>query len=308
MAQTNVQTFSGDVGVGTNAPTGQLEVNGAGETATTTFNQAGALGGTLVFRDSGTSSGNGGAIMFGAGQGFFSAIKGNILDGTTNTIGSLGFYTRQATGSGTMTRQMTLNTNGVITSTGGIDKVVLAENATNSNRRVVFSPGATGAQPLYTDAGLLYNPSTNILTTTATSAQAANRAGYATNAGGAQTAQTANRATYATDAGHATNAGAAQTASSATNAGAATNSTNSTKLYTGSIDNTNTNYYVPFRSGHGDGNASFYTDQNLYYNSMNNYINANAAYATNAGHATNAGAAQTAAYATNAGGAQRPDW
>ena len=58
-----------------------------------------------------------------------------------------------------------LNISGSVTSTAGIDKVTLAEDATDASRRILFTTGSTGAQPLKTDAGIVYNPSTNTLTT-----------------------------------------------------------------------------------------------------------------------------------------------
>jgi uncharacterized coiled-coil protein SlyX len=124
---------TGNVGIGTVAPVSQFEVQGAGQTETTTFNQAGALGGTLALRDSGTSAGNGGAIMFGAPQGFWSAIKANMVDGTSNSIGALSFFTRNATGDSTMTNRMTiLNTGNVGIGTGAPGALLdLYKNSTN---------------------------------------------------------------------------------------------------------------------------------------------------------------------------------
>ena len=57
-----------------------------------------------------------------------------------------------------------LNITGAVTSTVGVDKVSLTEDGTNASRRIIFTTGSTGAQPLKTDAGLTYNPSTNQLT------------------------------------------------------------------------------------------------------------------------------------------------
>ena len=57
-----------------------------------------------------------------------------------------------------------LNITGTVTSTAGIDKVTLAEDTTDASRRIIFTTGSTGAQPLKTDAGITYNPSTNTLT------------------------------------------------------------------------------------------------------------------------------------------------
>jgi hypothetical protein len=57
-----------------------------------------------------------------------------------------------------------LNITGTLTSTVGVDKVSLTEDGTDASRRIIFTTGSTGAQPLKTDAGLTYNPSTNQLT------------------------------------------------------------------------------------------------------------------------------------------------
>ena len=103
---------NGYVGIGTLTPTGQLEVHGAGQTATSTFNQAGLMGGVLALRDDGSSPGNGGAIMFGAHQGFFAAIKGDLNDGSNNSKGNLHFYIRANHGDATMTNVMTILDNG----------------------------------------------------------------------------------------------------------------------------------------------------------------------------------------------------
>jgi hypothetical protein len=103
---------AGKVGIGTNAPTGQLEVHGGGQTATATFNQAGAMGGTLALRDDDGASGSGGAVMFGSGAGFHAAIKANLTNGTTNTIGNLSFFTRNANADATMSHRMTIAANG----------------------------------------------------------------------------------------------------------------------------------------------------------------------------------------------------
>jgi hypothetical protein len=57
-----------------------------------------------------------------------------------------------------------LNITGDVIATAGVDKVNLATDGTNANRSIIFSTGTSGAQPLKTDAGLTYNPSTNKLT------------------------------------------------------------------------------------------------------------------------------------------------
>lgn len=65
---------------------------------------------SLRLQDSGSSVGNGGFLVFGASQGFFSGIKGNLTSGTSNTTGTLDFYTRNATGDATLTRACYLDT------------------------------------------------------------------------------------------------------------------------------------------------------------------------------------------------------
>ena len=46
------------------------------------------------------------------------------------------------------------------------DNIALSEDGTNTNRRVTFTATANGDGTLLTDAGLLYNPSSNTITTT----------------------------------------------------------------------------------------------------------------------------------------------
>ena len=106
-----INPLGGGVGIGTLDPTGDLEVHGTGQATFTTFNQAGALGGTIVLRDDAGSSGSGGAVMFGTNNGFHAAIKANLVDGSNNTAGDLSFYTRSATTDGTMSHAMTIRNN-----------------------------------------------------------------------------------------------------------------------------------------------------------------------------------------------------
>ena len=54
-----------------------------------------------------------------------------------------------------------LSVTGTVTSTVGTDKVNLAATTTNETDYIPVSKGATGAQALYTDSNLTYNPSTN---------------------------------------------------------------------------------------------------------------------------------------------------
>ena len=83
-------------------------------------------------------------------------------------------------GSDTLTVD-TLNAN-TITGAASVASLVAltANNSTNEDVFLTFADGATGNQGLETDTDLTYNPSTNILSTTATQAQYADLAEYYT--------------------------------------------------------------------------------------------------------------------------------
>jgi hypothetical protein len=94
-----------NVGIGTATPVAQLGVYGAGQT-TGAMSTSTGLGGMLYVRDSGDLYGNGGSVLFGAGQGSFAAIKGFLTDGSNNTTGDLLFSTRNATTDSTLTEHL----------------------------------------------------------------------------------------------------------------------------------------------------------------------------------------------------------
>ena len=75
---------------------------------------------------------------------------------------------------------LTVNTLNATTITGSGSTAttvsLTADNATNASNFLTFSAGATGAQALKTDTDLSYNPSTNVLSTTAAQAQYADLA------------------------------------------------------------------------------------------------------------------------------------
>jgi hypothetical protein len=102
---------TGNVGIGTTTPVAQLGVYGAGQT-TAAMSTSSGLGATLYVRDSGGASGNGGAVMFGAIQGAFAAIKGFITDGANNTLGAIAFSNRNASTDATLTERMRINADG----------------------------------------------------------------------------------------------------------------------------------------------------------------------------------------------------
>ena len=103
---------TGQVGVGTTNPSAQLHLNGPGQATATAFSTTGLLGGSIILQDSGASAYNGGAVVFGASQGYFAAIKGSIQDGTTNTKGDLYFATRNAIADTTLATRMTITSAG----------------------------------------------------------------------------------------------------------------------------------------------------------------------------------------------------
>jgi hypothetical protein len=159
-----------------------------------------------------------------------------------------------------------LTVTGQLNSTTGSDKVKLTATTADETDYIPLSKGTTGAQALYTDSNLTYNPSNNVI-----GANISGNASFATNA------------TYATSAGYATNAGAVAFTDRDTN---------------------NETDYIAFVSGHDAGNKAFYTDSNLTYNPSTNHINANVTYAQSAGSATNAtfaNAATNATYANSSG-------
>ena len=104
-------TTSGNVGIGISSPVAQLHVNGAGQT-TAAMSTSSSLGGSLLLQDSGALAGNGGALVFGANQGNFAAIKGLMSNGTTNVIGDLAIATRNAVADTTLTERLRITSNG----------------------------------------------------------------------------------------------------------------------------------------------------------------------------------------------------
>jgi hypothetical protein len=159
-----------------------------------------------------------------------------------------------------------LTVTGTVTTTVGTDKVNLSGTTANETDYIPLSKGATGAQGLYTDSNLTYNPSTNQID--------ANISGSAGSAG------SATNATYANSAGSATNATYANSAGSATNASAV--------AFT-DRDSNNEADYIAFVSSHVAGNYGLYTDSNLTYNPANNTINGTANYANSSGYAGSSG-------------------
>ena len=102
---------SGNVGIGTTTPVAQVGIYGAGQT-TANISTSSGLGGTLYVRDSGGGGGNGGAVLFGALQGSFAAIKGFLTSNSNNTAGSLTFSTRTVDTDASLTEKVRLDSVG----------------------------------------------------------------------------------------------------------------------------------------------------------------------------------------------------
>src|SRR6056300_142560 len=178
-----------------------------------------------------------------------------------------------------------LTVTGQLNSVTGSDKVKLTATTSNETDYIPVAKSTTGAQALYTDSNLTYNPANNQI--------AANLSGNVTgNVSG--NAAFATNATYATSATHA-------------------NAANAVKFT--DRDATDDTDYIAFVDGHGSGDKALFTDQNLTYNSSTNQIAANlsgnvtgnvsgsAGSATNATYANSAGSATNATYANSAGSA-----
>lgn len=119
-------TDVGHVGIGTDTPAAQLQVYGTGQATLTTYNTSGNLGGTVFLRDSGSAANNGGAVMFGANQGVWGAIKGWLTDGTANTTGGMSMYVRATTGAATLTEQVRLAADGTFGFNSGYGSMATA--------------------------------------------------------------------------------------------------------------------------------------------------------------------------------------
>ena len=111
---TFLATTSGNVGIGTTAGTYQLQVNGTGQ-QTAALTDAGLKGGSLYLQATAVGSGSGGAVLFGTTFGAgtpFAAIKGFIYDGTSYTVGSLCFSTRNTVADTALTERMRIDSGG----------------------------------------------------------------------------------------------------------------------------------------------------------------------------------------------------
>ena len=118
------------------------------------------------------------------------AVSGNGLSGSASAEGATFTVTSNATDANTASTLVYRDASGnfsagtitaalngnATTATTATDVTVTANDATNETVYITFVDGQTGTQGLETDSGLTYNPSTNVLTTTATQAQYADLA------------------------------------------------------------------------------------------------------------------------------------
>ena len=89
-----------------------IYVRGTGQTSTASFDTSQTLGASIIAQSSDSIPGSGGSLVLGTEQGNFAAIKAGILNGTSNTIGDLHFFTRNATDDATLTNRMTITNTG----------------------------------------------------------------------------------------------------------------------------------------------------------------------------------------------------
>ena len=163
-------TFSGNVIV-----TGNLNVNGTTTTVNTTNT---TVSDNIMELNSGTSSsgndigfifergstGNNAAIIWDESEDKFTmgtttATAGDKSGGISVTISTLVADLEGAV------------TGNADTATEATNVTVTANNSTDETVYLTFVDGATGTQGIETDTGLSYNPSTNVLSTTASAAQ-----------------------------------------------------------------------------------------------------------------------------------------
>lgn len=98
--------------IGTTTPTHQIQAYGAGQSVAA-LTDAGATGGSFYARDTGASSGNGGAYYVGEAHGWWAAIKGMLTNGT-GPLGDLVFALRKLTTDTALTEVLRLTAAGLV--------------------------------------------------------------------------------------------------------------------------------------------------------------------------------------------------
>jgi hypothetical protein len=130
---------------------------------------------------------------------FFSATSGNVSNLVDAGL-TYNPFTNILTVSGSVAANVTGNVTGTASSaTNSANIQVDVDNTTAANHYVVFSGSSSGYNRLNSDSTLLYNPSTNTLTSTTFSGSLSGNATSATTATTATSATTATTATNATN-------------------------------------------------------------------------------------------------------------
>jgi hypothetical protein len=150
---------SGNLGIGTSSPVYQTQIYGSGQT-TAALTDAGNKGGSLLLNTATVAAGDGGALLIGAGGSGakpFAAIKGLLVDGGTNTTGSLAFSTRNAIADTALTERMRITSTGELlvglTSATGVAKLQVSGALRTTGFTVATLPaGTVGMRTYVTDA------------------------------------------------------------------------------------------------------------------------------------------------------------
>jgi hypothetical protein len=141
------------LGIGVD-PAAQAHLYGIGQT-TAAMSNSGARGSVIYLQDAAGASGNGGAVMYGALQGFFAAIKGLLYDGSGSTTGDLAISTRNAASDPALTERVRVTREGRV----GIGKaapgttLAVANLPTYADNAAATGAGLTAGDVYVTSTG-----------------------------------------------------------------------------------------------------------------------------------------------------------
>ncbi len=144
------------MGIGTTGPHYQQEIYGTGQHGAT-ITDAGATGGSLFINTPTVNAGDGGALILGAGGTGgkpFAAVKGYLTDGSTNTVGDLAFYTRNATADTALTERMRILSTGNVGIGTSTPKATLHIQGGNTNDLIVDNDGSQYTELDYNNNGV----------------------------------------------------------------------------------------------------------------------------------------------------------
>jgi hypothetical protein len=155
------------VGIGTSSPVYQTQIYGTGQT-TAALTDAGNKGGSLLLNTPTVSTGDGGALLIGAGGSGakpFAAIKGLLTNGDGNTAGDLAFSTRATTGATALTERARIDSSGnlLVGATSGTARLHVSQSIADHNVRML-NTASSGAVygPLVSFTGQAPNNTTSI--------------------------------------------------------------------------------------------------------------------------------------------------